>query len=317
MTMSDKIEDKKCILCGKGSPEVSFYTNSIYPYGVPRCKKCCKEHRQKRKIVQEGNLWCSVCEEEFPATTDYFYSSPHRRKGLHTICISCSKKRDTGYYAKAKEHLEERKEGKPDTWVCRACQTEKLFDEEHFSIQPRCYYGLRTTCKECESVTRREYDQEHREERKIYIEQYTKEHKGQRSLYFRERYQQRKKEILAQQQTFKITYPETVHGWKQRYAKSPRGRITHRINSSQRRAREKGIEGSYTREDIQSQYKRQKGKCYWCGIKLQKFHIDHIIPITRPGSTNWLYNLVLSCGPCNTSRQNKLPHEWPRGNHLL
>lgn len=49
--------------------------------------------------------------------------------------------------------------------------------------------------------------------------------------------------------------------------------------------------------------------CAYCGVKDVKFHIDHIIPISR-GGRNELANLCVACQPCNHSKYNKTLEEW-------
>lgn len=87
-----------------------------------------------------------------------------------------------------------------------------------------------------------------------------------------------------------------------------------RAYAATRRARAVHAGGVHTDKDIQRQFQSQKGLCYWCRSPLemtgkQKFHADHLIPLTRGGS-NGPENLVCACPACNTSRNNKLPHEW-------
>lgn len=80
--------------------------------------------------------------------------------------------------------------------------------------------------------------------------------------------------------------------------------------TAKRRANLRNAEGEHTAADLELQYKSQKGLCWWCGRELgDKWHEDHLIPLNR-GGTNWPNNIVCSCARCNTSRQDKLPHEW-------
>jgi 5-methylcytosine-specific restriction endonuclease McrA len=96
--------------------------------------------------------------------------------------------------------------------------------------------------------------------------------------------------------------------------------IAHR-----RRARKMNAQGTHTAEDIKIQYRRQKGRCYWCAQKFSKskteratmgYHVDHYIPLSR-GGTNNPDNIVLACPFCNTSRKDRLPNEWKGANRLF
>jgi len=88
-------------------------------------------------------------------------------------------------------------------------------------------------------------------------------------------------------------------------------------NKRRRRARMRGAEGTHTAADIQAQYTRQKGRCFWCGEKVgDTYHVDHVVPLSRGGS-NGPENLVIACPACNLRKHDKLPHEWPESGRLL
>lgn len=87
-----------------------------------------------------------------------------------------------------------------------------------------------------------------------------------------------------------------------------------KANHHTRRARKKGNGGTLTAADITMQIRSQTDKkgqlhCWWCGEKLNKWHVDHVIPLARGGS-NAPENIVISCPTCNMTRKDKLPHEW-------
>jgi 5-methylcytosine-specific restriction endonuclease McrA len=58
-------------------------------------------------------------------------------------------------------------------------------------------------------------------------------------------------------------------------------------------------------------YETQK-QCHWCGLELtiddrsaaNFATLDHVVEISKGGS-HGIENLVLACGPCNTSRSSK------------
>jgi 5-methylcytosine-specific restriction endonuclease McrA len=72
-----------------------------------------------------------------------------------------------------------------------------------------------------------------------------------------------------------------------------------------RRTRISDAGGSFTAEDIKEMLKRQRGKCIVCGMDIRKnYHIDHIVPVSRGGSSN-PNNLQLLCPRCNLTKHNK------------
>lgn len=50
-------------------------------------------------------------------------------------------------------------------------------------------------------------------------------------------------------------------------------------------------------------------ECAYCMKRIQEFHIDHIVPLSR-GGLNLIENLCVACVPCNLSKGSKLLSEW-------
>jgi len=82
------------------------------------------------------------------------------------------------------------------------------------------------------------------------------------------------------------------------------------------RARKYHADGADTPFDAHAQFKRQKGRCYYCKSKLTSYDVEHIVPLSRGGSDR-PDNKVLSCHTCNVRKHNKMPHEWAYGGRLL
>ena len=63
----------------------------------------------------------------------------------------------------------------------------------------------------------------------------------------------------------------------------------------------------FTRKTL---YKQYKHVCCYCGnkFKSEDLNLDHILPRSRGGKTEWK-NIVLSCIPCNSKKDDNLPHE--------
>lgn len=98
------------------------------------------------------------------------------------------------------------------------------------------------------------------------------------------------------------------------FAKNPEARRAH---DNARRARKRDAHGHYTRKDIDDIFRGQRGRCAYCRKPLgKKFHIDHIIALSR-GGTNWPRNLQLTHQICNNRKHAKDPLVYAREIGLL
>ena len=79
---------------------------------------------------------------------------------------------------------------------------------------------------------------------------------------------------------------------------------------ARREAARKSNGGSHTREDVLAQYKRQDGRCFYCGVSVKgKYHVDHVVPLCKGGGDG-PENLVVSCPSCNHKKSGKHPMEF-------
>jgi len=73
----------------------------------------------------------------------------------------------------------------------------------------------------------------------------------------------------------------------------------------------KSVPGQHSAEDIVSLHTQQLGLCTYCRTELgTNYHVDHIIPLSREGSSNWPSNLQLLCPQCNCSKHDKNHEEY-------
>jgi hypothetical protein len=61
----------------------------------------------------------------------------------------------------------------------------------------------------------------------------------------------------------------------------------------------------YTKKNVMT---RDNFRCMYCGSKSKKLTIDHVIPVSRGGKTNF-ENCVAACRECNRYKDNKKPSE--------
>jgi len=98
---------------------------------------------------------------------------------------------------------------------------------------------------------------------------------------------------------------------KKRWAAENRDKAAEssRISSNVYYAKKRGAGGHYETDDIHRLFLEQSGVCL-CGKSLNDgYHIDHIIPVSR-GGTTWPSNLQLLCPRCNLSKGSKTMEEW-------
>jgi hypothetical protein len=96
-------------------------------------------------------------------------------------------------------------------------------------------------------------------------------------------------------------------------------RATMSAKTHRRRTKISGAGGSFTVEEVEALYVRQKGKCgnMACRVKLgRSFDRDHNHPVDL-GGTSDIRNIVLLCVPCNRRKSNKHPIDWAQENGLL
>ena len=53
---------------------------------------------------------------------------------------------------------------------------------------------------------------------------------------------------------------------------------------------------------------RDKFRCVYCGTKDVRLTIDHVVPVSKGGRTNF-DNCVASCKPCNSNKGSRTPSE--------
>lgn len=250
---------------------------------------------------------CTKCGHKFPATPEYFHRSKNNKSGIIGQCKNC---RNDGRVAK--QVLTGNKITKREKTAlaaqglkrCSKCREVYPLSSEHFFRTKQQKDGLNTQCKRCCTVWREE-NREH------YIEYHRQYYYGnhdtmlEKARATRERHAER---AAAYRIVYYYANRERLLDQKKDYARRHAEAIANR--SRQRRARQKGAEGTHTPEDVERIRRSQNGNCWWCGKKIEgKGHIDHRIPLVRGGG-NDASNLVISCPTCNMRKGKKLPSEF-------
>jgi 5-methylcytosine-specific restriction endonuclease McrA len=97
-------------------------------------------------------------------------------------------------------------------------------------------------------------------------------------------------------------------------AKNPHKRREHEAT---RRAKKSGDNERYTAADIESLMNHQRSRCVYCRQSIKtKFHVDHILPLSK-GGTNGKRNIQLLCQPCNQTKHARHPIDFAQSRGLL
>lgn len=217
---------------------------------------------------------------------------------------------------------------------CTLCPNLYPATPEFFSRDRSHKDGFRSYCKTCEKSRSKEYRDTHKEQGRMASKNYQEAHKEEiaayhkkymqdegrkeaRKEYLAQYYQEHIQEISEQHRQYYLDHQEETCERQGLYLRTEQGRMVSRAHKHRRKAQKKASEGSYTSQQLQEQFQRQKGKCYYCKKKLaQGWHADHVTPLSKGGS-NTIENIVIACQTCNLHKSAKLPHEWLENGRLF
>lgn len=198
------------------------------------------------------------------------------------------------------------------TKVCTKCGRELPATLEFFHAHSLGKNGLNPNCKVCRADHARRYGPEYREQNREVLNAKNRawrENNRERVAAYNKAYWAAHPELSTK---YAGRYAERIAAYNREYAKTHREYFARhaRVTGPKRRAAKLGNGGSHTIEDIQVQYDRQNGCCFYCHKKVGgKYHVDHVIPIALGGSDD-PENLVIACPKCNISKGAKHPQDF-------
>jgi 5-methylcytosine-specific restriction endonuclease McrA len=207
--------------------------------------------------------------------------------------------------------------------TCTRCKIEKPKTE--FNKCATRNGGFQYKCRSCEreyekenakriSERKREYRKANSEKISARMREYHKANAERIAGTHRKYREENREKIAEQSRKYVKANLEKVIEYKRGYAKDNPEKLT--AYSRNRRARERSAEGAHTAADVRAIFDKQQGLCANCETKLfksgmQKFHVDHIMPLALGGS-NWPCNLQCLCPACNLSKGAKHPDDWAK-----
>ncbi len=256
---------------------------------------------------------CCTCGKEYPATTQYFYRQIHGKHGLMGTCKACKKADRNNPEKKSKQSQYLKEWGKKNRLKRNEQARERRKRNPKISEYQREWrqknrsktreYSRKSRIKHLDIRRQkdREFAKRHSAERVIYNKQWRKKNPEKQSVIEKRYYWNNREERLAKNKEWRDT---------------PRGKAVKHALEFKRRALKKHNGGMYTAVDIETHFRTQKGRCWWCGCELDpsSHHVDHRIALSR-GGANSANNICISCPKCNLTKNNKYP--WDFNGRLL
>ena len=203
---------------------------------------------------------------------------------------------------------------------CFRCGHAKALDEFHKDKSRKG--GRYPICIECYTVTRKqqyrsnlEYNREYKR-RQAFKHRKKNRARGRRwYLANRNRVNERVKLYRARNKKRWSQYhlewqrrnKPKMRAWHKRWLSTEHGKKVMLHHGRNYRAKIRGATGTHTLEEWEDLKKRFGFRCRMCKKKEPKIRLtrDHIIPISKHGS-NFISNIQPLCGPCNSSKHNKI-----------
>lgn len=242
----------------------------------------------------------------------------------------------------------------PITRICTLCGQEKGLD--HFYKAKLGKYGTTARCKPCHSqwakdnkdranATKKQWVERNLEKNLQIKRDYYHQNSEKCSAYRKQHYQLNKEHVSAVNKSWRERNLERVKENAKRYADEnaeaikekariyreanresirERRRLSYQKDKTKAysdrhiyRARKNNAGGKFTMDQIGELAERQKYRCVVCkGSIRKKYHIDHIVPLSR-GGTNYIENIQLLCPECNLQKGAKDPVEFMQSRGFL
>lgn len=197
---------------------------------------------------------------------------------------------------------------------CSKCGNEKTI--ECFAAHRTTRDRLRPECKACHNLAATQWQRANKEKVAARDKRYKERNRDKLNARRREYYAKAHSKVRATMNAWVEKNREKVrqktrqwqHENKEKYLA-----IMRMVNAGRRFAE---VTKANKPKIIEQLKVNQKGKCAACRCVLERFHIDHIMPIKR-GGTNDPDNLQLLCVTCNCRKKDRHPVEFMQSQGYL
>jgi len=172
---------------------------------------------------------------------------------------------------------------------CVSCRKEynRRYSQDNSAAKNEYQRRYRKENPAAEKERSRRWRQGNPAEAKEYKLRYRQEHSAAIKEYNRRYYEENSAAMNESGRRWRQTNPESVASSKHRY-----------------RTRKTSAGGSYTAAEWKALVEHYRGKCLCCGRDDVKLTADHVVPVTKGGTSN-IDNIQPLCGSCNSRKGDK------------
>lgn len=246
------------------------------------------------ETVPDGYKRCSGDEQfscgEIKPVEDFYAKRPGEYQSLCKLCFNARRK---ARYA-----------AKPDTEKSKAAEWQRENREKTAKYQAKSRAknqdsviesSRRYEAKPETQAMRAQYKAEHEADIDAYNARYRLAHQEEIRRYNAGYRAGRKAELAERQRLWIKDHPEQDQARHRKWKRANKDKVNTATNN--RRARIKGLEGSYTTAELQALYDYYDRTCLWCRRQEPEIKLspDHVVAVTRKGAQNWIFSLQPLC----------------------
>lgn len=245
---------------------------------------------------------CSKCRVSKPSTSEYFHRCKTIPDGWYYQCKQC-RREDRPRFAEREKAYNESRLGIRREWG----RNHRANNPEYYRQKASRGYYANIEKKHAEM---RSYYQAHKQERCEYNRQYHADNLEQRRAYMRHNAFVKRDDRKAYREKTK----EQTNVWRKLPEVATRIRANMRIIASRRRARQRALPDTFTKEQWLHCLEYFSYQCVACNADFSedtRSHMDHWIPLSSPECTGTIAtNMICLCATCNISKGGHPPSKW-------
>jgi flagellar biosynthesis GTPase FlhF len=234
---------------------------------------------------------CIRCENELPATEEYFCKDKKQADGLFVYCRACREKYMKEYYNKNKEHL------------LKNAKEYAQKNNEHKKEYNKEYHQKN---KERLNTHKKEYKKRTTENTKESRKRYYNANKDKVKEGVRKYKQENADKVKECKKQYNLKHSESIKQYQKQYRLN--NSEEKRIHNRKRKALKRQLLATYDNIQWEKTLKYFSDKCAYCGEEKPLIQ-EHFIALSKGGEYTH-NNIIPACQSCNVSKYNKDFFVW-------